>query len=129
IDGERARVGEEDSVAISRAAGDRPRRDGAAGAAAILYHDLLAERFAHLVRDYAPERIVAAAGRKRDDKRHRPGGIGLGGGGAWSERRCEGADGNEEGTPSHLVFRSNVVVIARESGRSSNHKPAFLGTA
>jgi hypothetical protein len=49
-------------------------------AAAVVDHDLLAERLAHLVGDHAPQRIVTAARRERDDEGDRPGRVGLGAG-------------------------------------------------
>jgi hypothetical protein len=58
---------------------------GHSGAAAVIHHDLLADRPAHLVGDHAPQGVVAAAGRKRDDERDRPGGVYLRGGRAGSE--------------------------------------------
>jgi hypothetical protein len=69
VDGKRARVGEQDRVAVGGALGDRAGRDRAAGAAAILDHHLLPERLAHALGDEARERIIAAAGRERHDQR------------------------------------------------------------
>ena len=63
--------GHQDGVAVGRALGDRARRDRAAGAAAIVDDDLLAERLAHLVGDAARRGAGAAAGRERNDERDR----------------------------------------------------------
>ena len=73
----RAGIGEQDGVAVGRALGDRAGCERAAGAGAIVHHDLLAERLAHLLGHHARQRIVAAAGRERNDQRDRPVGIGL----------------------------------------------------
>jgi hypothetical protein len=67
-------------------------RHRAAGAAAIVDHDLLAERLAHALGDRARQRIVAAAGRKRHHQRDRADRIGLRRGasdGAGDQRRGE----------------------------------------
>jgi len=52
--------------------------DHAAGAAAVVDHDLLAEAVAELDGDQAPDHVVAAARRERNDHPHRTGGIILG---------------------------------------------------
>jgi hypothetical protein len=70
---------------VGVASRNRARGDGTAGAAAVIHHDLLANRPAHLLGDHATQRVVAAAGRKRNDERHRPGGVCLGGGRAGCE--------------------------------------------
>ena len=49
-------------VAVGRGARDLAGRDRAAGAAAVLDHDLLAERRAHGIGDDARHHVVAAAG-------------------------------------------------------------------
>ena len=78
IDRERAGIGQQNCVSVGGAARHRAGRDGAAGAAAIVHHDLLAERLAHPVRHHAAERIIAAAGRERHHHGDRPRRIGLG---------------------------------------------------
>ena len=71
-------VAEQQRVAIGLGTGDRARADRAAAACgAVLDHDLLAERGAHLVGDGARHDVVGAAGRQRDDERDRPRRIGL----------------------------------------------------
>src|SRR5262249_40377247 len=62
-------------VAIGRALGDGSRRDRATSAAAVLHHDLLAERAGHLLGNDTRQRIVAAAGGKRHHQRDRTRGI------------------------------------------------------
>ncbi len=49
VDGERAGAAEAQRVAVRRGLRDLPRRDRAAGAAAVLDDDLLAEHRAHLL--------------------------------------------------------------------------------
>src|SRR5215471_3519370 len=75
IDTERAGIGEQDGVAIGRALGDGSRRDRATSAAAVLHHDLLAERAGHLLGNDTRQRIVAATGGKRHHQRDRTRGI------------------------------------------------------
>ena len=80
-DRERAGISQQDGVAVGRALRDRAAADGAAGAAAVVDHDRLAEHLAHLVGDDAPDDGGAAAGRERHDQRDRPVGIVLRAGG------------------------------------------------
>src|SRR5262245_24315360 len=86
IDIERTGIGEQDGVAIGRALGDRPRRDGAAGAAAVLHYDLMTEPAGHLLGNDARQRIVAAAGGKGHHQHDRTCGIVL---------RCDRRRGGE----------------------------------
>ena len=74
IDRQRAR-GDQQRVAVGRGLGDLARRDGAAGAAAVLDHDGLAEARAHPLGDDARDHVVAAAGRVGHDQRDRVGRI------------------------------------------------------
>ena len=47
------------------------RADDAAGAAAVVDDDLLAQVLAQVRGDHAPDHVVAAAGRERNDEPHR----------------------------------------------------------
>ena len=58
-------------VAVGRRFCGEIGADHAAGAAAVVDKDLLAEFFAELVGDDAPDHVVAAAGRERDDQADR----------------------------------------------------------
>jgi hypothetical protein len=64
-----------DGVAVRRRLGGVAGADHAAGAAAILDHDLLAERVRKLLPDDAAHRVDAAAGRIGHDQRDRSGRI------------------------------------------------------
>ena len=70
VDRKRARR-DQKRVAVGRGLGDLARRDGAAGAAAVLDHDGLAEPRAHPLGDDARDHVVAAAGRVGHDQRDR----------------------------------------------------------
>ena len=65
-------------VAVGRRLGDGARPDGTAGPGAVLDHELLAERLAHMLGDEPRQNIVAAAGGERHHHGDRPGGIDLG---------------------------------------------------
>ena len=97
IDGERAGRDQE-RVAVGPALCDLARRDGAAGAAAVLDHDRLAEHGTHLFRDHARDEIVAAARRIRDHKRDRPRRIVLR---ARRARERDAADDQQTNDPPH----------------------------
>ena len=62
----------EQRVAVGRGAHDRVDADGAAGAALVLHHHLLAEHVGELLRGHARGEIDAAAGRQRNDELDRP---------------------------------------------------------
>ena len=87
IDRKRAGAADHQRVAVGLGLRDLARRDGAAGAAAVLDDDLLAERLAHLVGDDARDGVVAAAGRIGHDQRDRAGRIVLRRSGAAGQRR------------------------------------------
>ena len=76
-DRQRAGVTQQQRVAIGIALGDRLGTDRAAGAGAVIDHDLLAEQFAHLVGNGATDDRGAAAGREWNDQRDGAGRIGL----------------------------------------------------
>src|SRR5712691_9007506 len=71
-DRQRAGISQQDGGAVGRAFRHRASSDRAAGAAAVVDDDRLAERLAHLVRDDPPDDGGAAAGRERDNERDRP---------------------------------------------------------
>ncbi len=89
VDRQRAGPADDQGVAVGRGLGDRPRRGRAAGAGAVLDHDLLAERLAHLLGRDAREQIVAAAGRVRHDQGDRTVGVVLRVGGDVRCKECE----------------------------------------
>jgi hypothetical protein len=64
-------VGDDQCVAVGRGLGADSHADDARRAAAIIDHDLLAERGAKLVGNDARDRIDAAAGREGHDHRDR----------------------------------------------------------
>jgi hypothetical protein len=68
IDGERSGATEAERIAVGRRARHLPGRDRAAGAAAVLDHDLLAERRSHGIGDDARHGVVAAACGVGDDE-------------------------------------------------------------
>ena len=97
-DRERAGVAEHQRVAVGLAFGDRLGADGAAGAGAVVDHDLFAEQLAHLVGDAAADDRGRAARRKRNHQRDRAGRIVLrvrgdatrrDHGASAAERRCK----------------------------------------
>ena len=57
-------------VAVGLGLGDHLRRNDASGPAAVLDDHLLAELLTELGGDQAPDDVVAAAGRERDDQPH-----------------------------------------------------------
>ena len=63
---------DQERVAVLRRVGDDLGANHAAGAAAIVDDDLLAEPLAEMLRDDAGDDVVDAAGRKRHDQPHRP---------------------------------------------------------
>ena len=74
-DRQRAGIAKQERVAVGRAARDRARPDRAAGAAAVLDHDRLAERLAHLLGHDPPHDRGRAAGWERHHQRDRAGRI------------------------------------------------------
>ena len=84
----------------------RPRRDGAAGPAAVLHHDLLAEHAGHLLGNDARHCVVAAAGRKRHHQRDRTRGIILRCNRQRAgEYRCERRSGDSKATVHQSLLR------------------------
>src|SRR3954468_20694489 len=70
-----AGVAKTDGVTVGIGFRQRAAADGAAGAGAVVDHDLLAERLAELVADRADDDGGAAARREWNDQRDRPLGI------------------------------------------------------
>ncbi len=66
VDRQRADVGEHEAVAVGRLLGNVVDGDVAAGAGAVLHHDLLAQLLAERPLDDARGRIGAAAGLEAD---------------------------------------------------------------
>jgi hypothetical protein len=85
-----ADVVHEQGVAVGRRLGRDVRADRPARAAAIVHDDRLPEAFGELCRDDAPDDVVAAARRERNDEADRTRWIALGRG-----RRAHGV-GNAE---------------------------------
>ena len=85
VDRGRRRIREHQRVAVGRGLRGLPHGDDAVGAAAVLDHDLLAERVAQPLRDQPRDGVVAAAGRERHDQRDRARRIGL----RSADRPCE----------------------------------------
>jgi hypothetical protein len=73
----RAHAACEQGIAVRRRRCDARAADRAAGAADILDHHLLAERFRHAFRDDARDHVARSAGREGHHDRDRPGGVGL----------------------------------------------------
>ena len=88
----RARGADDQGVAVGCGAGPDLEADRPARAAAIVDHELLAERLRQLRRDDAGDGIERGPGRLRRDHPHRPAGIGLGnrgtGGDEHQQTRC-----------------------------------------
>ena len=57
-----------DGVAVGRGLGDHVGAERAAGAAAVVDHDLLLEDFLQLLPDHAGDQVVRPAGRERHDQ-------------------------------------------------------------
>jgi len=76
-------------VAVGCRLGGEVGADDAAGAAAVIDEDLLAEPFAELVGDDAADHVVAAAGRERDDHADRAARIIVRGGRPGESRQRE----------------------------------------
>ena len=70
-DRERAGVTQHQRVAVGLALGDRAGADSAAGAGAVVDHDLFTEQLTHLVGDAAADDRGRAARRKGNDERDR----------------------------------------------------------
>jgi hypothetical protein len=64
-DAEHTGMADHQGIAVARSLGDRPCPDGAAGAAAVLDHELLAERPAHVLGNQARQDVIGAPRRKR----------------------------------------------------------------
>ena len=77
VDRGRRRIREHQRVAVGRRLRRLPHGDHAVGAAAVLDHDLLAERIGQPLRDQPRDGVVAAARRERHDQRDRARRIGL----------------------------------------------------
>ena len=77
-DGDRRDVRHHDGVTVGCGPRQEFRRKLAAGAAAVVDDDLLAERFTEFLRDDAADDVGAAAGRKADHHADRFGGVTLG---------------------------------------------------
>ncbi len=95
IDRDRAGVPEQQRVAVRRRGLDRAGAERAAGAAAIVDHELLLERRAELVGDDTRHRIDAAAGREWHDDGNGPGRIIRRNGRSRQHAQCE-----DEPTPT-----------------------------
>ena len=116
-------------VAVGKRVCRRFGADHAAGAAAVVDHHLLAEPIAQLLRDHAPDHVVAAAGRERNDEPHRLARIVLGhhrrGERQRGERQQETRDLDQQrtglahaippGIGFHATVSSIVVVVSRSS--------------
>ncbi|MCY1213937.1 hypothetical protein D9M72_257400 [compost metagenome] len=74
----RAGGGDQQRIAIGRSLGGHVRADRAAGAGAVVDHDLLAHAGAHLLRDGACQQVSRAAGREGHDQADRLAGVGVG---------------------------------------------------
>ena len=94
----RGRVGEPDRVAVRLCARDRLGADDAAGADAVVDHDLLAEPLGQLLADDAGDGVGAAAGLERHDQADRaldrPAPVALRAGDA--PRHCRGKESEDE---------------------------------
>ena len=64
-------VGDQHGVAVGRTLEHGVHADGAAGAGAVLHHDLLADGLRHAFADGARDEIDGAAGRQRHDEADR----------------------------------------------------------
>ncbi len=114
-------------VAVGRGLRDRAGRDRAAGAAAVVDDDLLAEDFAHLVGDAARRGAGAAAGRERNHQGDRPRGIALRGRrpGCSKQADCAG-EGGYRPTAHRGVSMLLGRAPERHRRRISSHSPASL---
>src|SRR6185295_3528481 len=89
VGGEDAVVAEEPGMAVGRAFRGGLCGEVAAGAGAVVYHDLLRPAFRELLAEGAREDVARAAGREPDHKMYRLGGEGLAEGAA--RRQKDGA--------------------------------------
>jgi hypothetical protein len=92
---------DQDRIAVGIAARRLVGGDHAAGAADVLDHDRLAERFLHRVLDDARDGVGGAAGRERHQQRDGVIGIGLCGGGAGYENKCSENRCRERASKKH----------------------------
>ncbi len=105
---ERGRVAQQQRVAIGRAARGLAGADRAAAArGAVLDHDLLAQRCAHLVGDSARHDVVGAARRQRDHQCDGTARISLRARGVDAERR-EQYDRNDDSHASHHALHHSA---------------------
>ena len=91
-------------VAVRRGSRGGFRAEHAAGAAAIVDVDFVAELLGKLVRDEASDHVIAAARRERNDQPHRPVRI-LG-----RRRRGKGQQQYERERAHHFVARSSTSI-------------------
>ena len=86
---QRRDAGDQQRVAVRFGLRDRRRAGQAAGAAAVLDHELLAELLAEMLRRDPAEQVRGAARRERHDDLHRPRWPGLRLRGDWSDGKRE----------------------------------------
>ena len=108
-------------VAIGRGLGDRTGRNRAAGAAAIVDDDLLAERLAHLVGNAARGGAGAAARGERDHQGDRARGVALRRGGRRRRQHADDAEQGKQRPTAHLGV-SNLL------GRAVRQRRAALAS-
>ena len=111
IDRERARR-DQKRVAVGLGLRHLARRDGAAGAAAVLDHDGLAEARAHPLGDDARDHVVAAAGRVGHDQRDRVGRIVGGRMTAAGAIRMTAASAARSDGPCHCALAPDFFTMA-----------------
>jgi hypothetical protein len=100
---------EHQRVAVRRRARNELRADVAVAAAAVVDHELLAERLAELDRDQAAEDVGGPTGRERNHEPHRPRGVGLRR--SRGHPRREGCD--QDGAPQKKSKHLHNYVTAR----------------
>ena len=106
-------------VAVGRRLGGGLRADIAAGAGAVLHHDVLAPGLGELLRDDAAERVDGAAGRERDDHAHRAVGIAL---------RFDARVRSDDGAGGHRDGRGPSLVVHSGSSRTPGFGPGLAAS-
>ncbi len=117
----------QDGVAIRRHFRGGARRNRAAGAAAIVDDDRLAQHLAHLVGDITQRDAGAAARRERDHERDRSLGIGLRCRRRGSQRRTDAGGYEQIGLPTHDPDRLHARLFPSIPHRRASLQPGVDG--
>lgn len=108
VDGQHAGITQQQRVAVRRRARHQFRPDDAAGAAAVIHDNLLAERLLQFQRNNTAHDVRAATGRLRHNKAHRFSGVGL----RYNHGGSDPAGTNEV---DEVLFHHSLEHLGRET--------------